>query len=159
MTGRVETTYYLGDDPRSLAVSGDGQFVYVSFGGTNVFRRFNLTTHTVDLQVAYGGIGYIAALPGMPHAIAASGGGIAIFDDDVQRSNTYPLGSVLVAGSANELFTIGGGYPAAPFARLSLDASGITNYVYEDGIVGYTETFKYQAGLIFTSGGTVFMIR
>jgi hypothetical protein len=154
--GRVETSYYLGDDPGHLAVSSDGQFVYIGFNGTNVFRRFNLATHTVDLQVELVGTANIAALPGLPHSVAVTSGGIAIFDDGVQRSNTYPFGSFAVPGSANELFTMGGGYPAAPFARLTVDASGVADYTFEDGIVGWLETFKYQAGLIFTSGGTVF---
>jgi len=154
--GRVETNYYLGDDPVHLAVSSDGQFIYIGFNGTNVFRRFNLASNTVDLQVQMGAGADIAALPGLPHSVAVSAGGVAIFDDAVQRPNTYPLGGLVVAASPNELFTMGGGYPSAPFARLALDASGVTNYTYEDGIVGVLETYKCQAGLIFTSGGTVF---
>ena len=142
--GRVETSYYLGDDPAHLAVSSDGQFIYIGFNGTNVFRRFNLTTRTIDLQVGLAGTTDVAAFPGLPHAVAVNNGGVAIFDDGVQRSNTYPFGGLLVAGSANELFTMGGGYPAAPFARLTVDASGVSDYTFEDGIVGFNETFKYQ---------------
>jgi hypothetical protein len=156
MIGRIETSYYLGDDPGYLSVSSDGQFVYIGFNGTNVFRRFNLATHTIDLQVALGNPTHIAALPGLPHSVAVNGDGIAIFDDDVERSNTYPLGDFVVAGSANELFTMAVGRPSAPFARLTVDASGVTGYTYEDGIVGYFDTVKYQAGLLFTSSGTVF---
>jgi len=150
--GRIETSYYLGDDPSHLAVSSDGQFVYIGFNGTNVFRRFNLATHTIDLEVALQNPTQIATLPGMPHSVAVTGNGTAIFDDGIQRSNTYPFGGIVLAGSANKLFAMGG----APFAILTADTSGITGYTYEDGIVGWLETFKYQAGLIFTSGGTVF---
>jgi hypothetical protein len=150
--GRVETSYYIGDDPSHLSVSSDSQFVYIGFNGTNVFRRYNLATHTVDLQVSLKNPTQIATLPGLPHSVAVTGNGTAIFDDGVQRSNTYPVGGVVLAGSADKLFAMGG----APFAILTVDTSGITSYTYEDGIVGWLETFKYQAGLIFTSGGTVF---
>ena len=155
--GRIETSYYLGNDPTHLAVSSDGQFLYIGFNGTNAFARFNVVSNMIDLEVPISSAAAgIAAVPGMPHSVAVSVGGIAIFDDGIQRSNTYPWGSFVIAGSADEFFTLGGGYPAAPFAILSADASGITNYFFEDGIVSYLETVKCQGGRIFTSRGTVF---
>jgi hypothetical protein len=155
--GRITNSYYLGNDPNKLDVSSDGRFLYVGFNATNAFARFNIASNMIDLEVPISSAaGGIAAIPGMPHSLAVSAGGVAIFDDGIQRSNTYPWGSFVIAGSADELFTLGGGYPAAPFAILSCDVSGITNYFFEDGIVGYLETVKYQDGLIFTSGGTVF---
>ena len=155
--GRVETNFYLGDDPSSLSISSDGQFIYIGFNGTNLFRRFNTASHSVDRQVTLQSPSQIAALPGLPSSVAVTAGnGTAIFDDGVQRSNIYPYGTFVVAGTANKLFVRGGGYPVAPFAILTADASGITNYTYEDGIVGYFESFKYQAGRTFTFSGKVF---
>lgn len=155
--GRVVNSFYLGDDPEHLSVSADGHFVYLTFNGTNVFRRFNLASNSVDMQVPLpGASGSIAALPGLPHSVAVSSGGVAIFDDAVQRSNTYSLGGLVVAGSAEELYTSGGGYPIAPFARLDVDATGVTNYTYVNGIVGVNDTFTTQGGLVFTSEGVVF---
>ncbi len=170
--GRVVDSYYLGNDPSSLALSCDGQFLFLGFSGTNIYERLNLATNGVDFQVSLGVDNYsgypilvdqLAAMPGQPHSVAVAAsapyGGTAevlIFDDDVQRTNFYGSGASVAAGSANELFAMGGGYPSSPFAILTVDASGITNYTYEDGIVGVNEGYKYQGGLIFTSGGTVF---
>ncbi|HEV7925684.1 MAG TPA: fibronectin type III domain-containing protein [Verrucomicrobiae bacterium] len=170
--GRVVNSYYLGNDPSSLALSADGQFLYIGFSGTNMFEQFNLATNGVDFQVSLGVDSYsgypimvdqLASLPGQPHSVAVAAsapyGGTAevlMFDDAVQRPNFYASGASVVAGSANELFAMGGGYPSSPFAVLAADASGITNFTYEDGIVGVNEGYKYQGGLIFTSGGTVF---
>lgn len=155
--GRITNSYYLGSDPNQLTLSSDGRFLYIDFTATNAFARFNIASNVIDLEVPISSAASgIAAVPGVPHSVAVSAGGVAIFDDGIQRSNTYPWGTFVIAGSANEFFTLGGGYPAAPFAILSADASGITNYFFEDGIVGYLETVKCQDGLIFTSGGTVF---
>jgi hypothetical protein len=170
--GRVVNSYYLGNDPGSLALSADGRLLYVGFHGTNLFERLNLATNGVDFQVSLGTDNYsgypilvdqLATLPGQPHSVAVAAsapyGGTAevlIFDDGVQRSNFYASGTSVVAGSANELFTMGGGYPSNPFATLTVDASGVTAYTYEDGFVGVNESYKFASGLIFTYGGTVF---
>jgi len=170
--GRVINSNYVGNDPSHLALSCDGQFLWLGFNGTNALERLNLATNGVDVQVSLGVDGYsgygiyvgqLAAIPGQPHSVAVAAsapyGGTAevlIFDDAVQRPNFYGEGSSVVAGSATELFTAGGGYPISPFAILDVDASGITNSIVEDGIVGVNEAYKYQGGLIFTSGGTVF---
>lgn len=163
--GRVINSYYIGNDPSKLAMSDDGQFLYIGYNSANAFSRFNLVSNIMDLQVELGNNTYssspyhvagLAVLPGMPHSVAVGGVGVVIYDDGYMRSNTYPLGGFVVAGSPSELFTTGGGYPSAPFAILTTDSSGITNYTFEDGIVGVNENFKYQSGLMFTWGGTVF---
>lgn len=155
--GRITDSCYLGNDPNQLDISSDGRFLYVGFNATNAFARFNIVSNMIDLEVPIGStVAGIAAVPGMPYSVAVCAGEISIFDSGIQRSNTYPTGAFILAGSANEFFTAGGG--ATPFAILSVDASGITNYTYEDSApVNYLlETIKYQNGLIFTSEGVVF---
>ena len=155
--GRIVNSYYLGNDPNQLDVSSDGQFIYLGFNKTNAFARFNTVSNMVDLEVPVGSTTDVAAVPGLPYSVAVCADGVAIFDGGVQRSNTYGLGSFVVAGSANEFFTAGGGYPSASFAILSADASGVTNYTYENAPFNYVlYTIKYQDGLIFASDGIVF---
>lgn len=165
VVGRIETNYFLGDDPQKMALSDDGQFLYAGFNGSNVVRRINLISNAVDLQIQLGNNSYynapytaadLTVIPGMPRSVVITGVGLVIFDDGIQRSNTFGLGATVVAPSPTELFTSGGGYPVAPFARLTIDPSGVTGYVFHDGLVGPSETMKYQDGLVFTSGGRVF---
>jgi hypothetical protein len=168
--GRVETSYYLGNDPSRLAVSGDGQFLYVGFNGTNAFGRFNLTSYSLDFMASLGmdtyyGLLYhayqLAALPGNPHSVAVgvnTGFGdasqVLLFDDGVERSNIFGglssySGSV-VAASGTRL------YAGSPFTRLTVDPTGVVNSDSPGGFMGLSDLLKYQAGWVFTPGGNVF---
>jgi uncharacterized repeat protein (TIGR01451 family) len=168
--GRLESSYYLGDDPNKMAVSDNGQFLYVGFNGSNVFRRFNLTSNAVDLQVPLGQDDYygwpfyaagMTVLPGMPHSVAITRAAIwqgyeptvMVFDDGIQRSNVlgipYNNSFAVRAASSSRLYT--GGY----FYRVTIDDTGVAAADGHDGLVGFFEDIKYQAGRVYTSGGTV----
>jgi uncharacterized repeat protein (TIGR01451 family) len=170
--GQIETSYYLGDNPGRMALSDDGQFLYLGFYGSNVFRRFNLTSHKVDIQASLGSHTYytwlqyyasdMAVLPGHPHSVAiaentgyGAGAQVVVFDDGVPRTNllTGVLASysgTVVATSSTRL------YAGTPFTRLSLDESGVISSDSYDGLVGLSDLIKYQEGLVFTPGGNVF---
>ena len=168
--GRVANSNYLGNSPGKLALSGDGQFLYVGFSGTNAFGRFNLGANALDFMASVGmdtyyGLPYyvnqFAVLPGEPHSVAmavSSGFGdaaqVLIFDDGVERSNTfgglYNYSGTVAAASDTRL------YAGAPFTRLDVDQTGVTNSDAHDGLMGLSDLIKYQGGFIFTPGGNVF---
>jgi len=149
-----------------MALSDNGEFLYIGFNGSNVFRRFNLASHAVDLEVSLGNHSYytwlqykvtdLAALPGNPHSVAVAeiaytqGPQVLIFDEGVQRSNALPVGGAVEPASATELFA------GPPFTRFNVNASGVTGYAAYDGLQGFYEDIKYQGGFIFTSGGRIF---
>jgi hypothetical protein len=169
--GRVETSYYIDNDPGRLALSSDGQFLYIGFGGTNAFGRFNLVSHVVDLE---GYLGYdsqyywlaehvvhLTALPGNPHSVAivenANGLNtkVQIFDDDVPRPNA--LAGVLndfpgtaTAASSTRL------YAGSPFTRMTLNASGVASHDSPSAPLANGEDMRCQGGLVFTATGKVF---
>jgi len=169
--GRVETTFYLGDDPSKMALSSDGHYLYIGFNGTNVFRRFNLTSHLVDVEgylgfdsyytwLAYNVV-HLTTIPGKPNSVAvvklAYGYDtqLQIFDDAVPRTNLLAgvlwdhQGTATAASSAHL-------YSGAPFTRLNLDSSGVVSYDNPSAPLGGNEDMKYQNGLIFTASGKIF---
>jgi hypothetical protein len=166
--GRIEATYLLGDDPSRMALSDDGQFLYLGCNGSNVFRRFNLESNLVDLVVSLGtspfsGRKYyaldLAVLPGNPHSVVVGEcppndvSRIIIFDDDVPRSQTLeiPLDpGTVVAVSSHRV------YAGSPFVRMNVNASGIGGWDFQNGLMNDGEFLKYQGGLIFTPSGKVF---
>jgi hypothetical protein len=92
-----------GSEPNVLAISDDSQFLYVGMDGTNTVKRYILPVLTPDVDFSVGTDPYegpyfaldIQVAPGAPHTIAVSRGiknlepdtegGIAIYDDGVQR--------------------------------------------------------------------------
>jgi hypothetical protein len=92
-----------GSEPNVLAISDDSQFLYVGMDGTNTVQRYILPALTPDIDFSVGTDPYdgpyfaldIQVAPGTPHTIAVSRGiknlepdtegGIAIYDDGVQR--------------------------------------------------------------------------
>lgn len=168
--GRIETNYFLGNDPNRLAVSCDGQFIYVGFNGTNAFGRFNLASKRMDFIASLGmdnhyGLAYhasqFAVLPGKPRSVAVAvntGFGdasqVLIFDDGIERSNTFgglaSYSGTVVAAAPTRL------YAGAPFTRIDVDQTGVAAFDSPGGFMGLSDLIKYQAGLVFTPGGNVF---
>jgi trimeric autotransporter adhesin len=112
-TGRITKTVSVGSEPNHLAVSDDGQFLYVSLDGSSQVKRYILPDLTLDFTVSLGAdpfFGANAALdlgvaPGSPHVWAVTSGnlgvspaaqkGIQIYDDanprgaSVGRNSTH----------------------------------------------------------------------
>ena len=102
-TGIIEDSVWVGLGPNALALSDDGQYLYVALDGSRTVRRVHLSTFTAGLEFGLGShptLGdyqakAIAVMPGAPGTIAVARmlpvflngetQGIAIFDDGVQR--------------------------------------------------------------------------
>ncbi|HZR18648.1 MAG TPA: hypothetical protein VFE51_15250, partial [Verrucomicrobiae bacterium] len=158
VVGRIETNYFLGDDPQKMALSDDGQFLYVTFYGSNVVRRFDMSTRSIGLQVSLGydlvgnkivGVN-VGVLPGQPHSYAVAAGGLRIFDDTVERTNSLHIQGPIICVSPTRLYT------GPPFTRVTLDSSGVVSSDSHDGYMGYGDDLKYNGGLVFSSSGEVF---
>lgn len=175
--GRVESSFYVGDNPGKLALSDDGQLLYVACTpqgeyGTNWVRRFVVSSRTQDLEIPLGSHSYylftyfasdLAPLPGSPRSVAVAKATaflgyypeVDIFDDGVQRSNTLPpvvpqFPMAIEAASATRL------YAATYFTRMTLDASGVRSYDVHEGLMGFLEDMKLRGGLIWSASGKVF---
>lgn len=101
--GRVERTLAVGSQPWQLALSDDGQYLYVGLDGEGAVRRVNIPSWTAELKFSLGRhpdlgpyhAGDIEVLPGRPQSVAVSRRpqnslvhSIAVFDGAVMRRDT-----------------------------------------------------------------------
>src|ERR1043165_4490376 len=78
VTGALGAATFVGSEPNKLAVSDDGQTVYVGIDGAASVRRVNMTTHTAGTQFRLGSdssgaaftAGDLAVVPGNSNAVA-----------------------------------------------------------------------------------------
>jgi DNA-binding beta-propeller fold protein YncE len=97
-TGIVEDSISTGDNPHHLAISADGQYLYVGIDAKATIRRFQLPSHSPDFDIVVGTAGsfapVFAVLPNQPGSIlVANGVTLAVFDGQVSRSQaaSYPI--------------------------------------------------------------------
>src|ERR1051325_3884976 len=102
-SGVVNSSTFIGSEPNKLALSDDGNSLYVWLDGSLSFRRFDTVTNTPGLQFSMGQDSvsgrYIArdfaVAPGNASVLAvartfinvSAPAGVAIFDNGVRRPN------------------------------------------------------------------------
>jgi Abnormal spindle-like microcephaly-assoc'd, ASPM-SPD-2-Hydin/Beta-propeller repeat len=110
-TGQVGTPKTVGTQPRQMAVSGDGQFLYIGLDGDHALGRLNLYTGNLDPATTLGSDALTGAadlraqdiqvVPGDPHTAAVSvsrpaspsEGGVDLIRDGVltgRLDNAFP---------------------------------------------------------------------
>jgi len=86
----------VGDNPKRLALSDDGRFLYVAIDGANALSRIDLASRAIDMTLEFGEqfVEDIAVLPAAPRSFVVSLGNrnyspahqtTVVFDDDVRR--------------------------------------------------------------------------
>jgi hypothetical protein len=169
-TGTASSPIAVGNEPSKLGVSDDGQFLYALLNQTAI-RRFALATQTPGLQINLGTHStygqYLATdfavMPGNAHALAVARkfgnffgpkhGGVAIFDDDVQRTfTTQPAESdsdgIEFSNSGKVLY----GYDSTTIVpnnmrKMAVGQCGVSIYNVTDPLGYYFDTgFKYEGG-------------
>lgn len=182
VTGSIGSSVTVGSEPTKLAISDNGQFLYVGLDGTGAVRRFNLASQTAELQFSLGSDPFsgpyyaddIEVLPGNPQAVAIArmyktvsprAAGVAIYDDGVQRPTTTPghfQGSNVIEFSAlsSRLYGYNGETTLFAFHRMTVDASGVSlldifDSFMGDLISGFGVDIKFDGGRIYTTTGRV----
>jgi hypothetical protein len=128
----IESYYPLDAEPQRLAVSDDGQYLYVAM--SNKIERINLNSWTTEATIpTSSSVLSMVVLPGLPQSIAVSFssggspsyGGTQVFDGTQQRMNIKPFSgpNYLVGGPNAELLY---GYDGSgTLYNLSLSPSSI----------------------------------
>src|SRR6266576_1469617 len=169
-----------GNEPNVLAISDDSQSLYVGMDGTNTVQRYILPALTPDINFSVGTDPYdgayfaldIQVAPGAPHTIAVSRGiknldpdtegGIAIYDDGVQRPTiaqgwgptTDSYDAIQWGSDGTHLYAVnnsGGG----DFYALTVNSLGVT-LVQDYGGVFWNPGrihFNKANGLIYSDDG------
>jgi hypothetical protein len=175
VTATAVTSIPVGSNPDPLAISDDGQFLYVGLRGASSVVRVDLATRTVDrtIQLGSGHRGPFFAedmvvVPNAPSRIVVSRmytsgigrhGGVVMFENVTQLPDTIyggsgsnriePLSATRMAGYNNESSERG-------VRELMVSSTGVLELnVWERLIDGYREDIKTAAGLVYGSNGTV----
>jgi DNA-binding beta-propeller fold protein YncE len=163
------------DGPRKLAMSSDGQFLYVGFDSTPVVQRVHVPSLAVDLTLQLGsdptfGANFVEDLtvnPADSRMFAVSRkrigfsprhAGVAVFDDGVQLPNTTPshTGANVIEWSDDPARIYGYNNETTEFGlrTLFVDAQGVqVTQSLNTQIIGFGVDIEYESGLVYSTTG------
>ncbi|HEX2573333.1 MAG TPA: IPT/TIG domain-containing protein [Polyangia bacterium] len=185
VTGSVLYSVPVGNDPGLLALSDNGQFLYVGLRGLPAVRRIDVAARAVDREIALGTgprgeslyAGDLEVLPGAPHSIAVARstrpagdptgqhGGVVIYDDGTARPVNTLGGSldsdrIAFADSASLLYGVDNltttSSRGPAFLSMTVNASGVSvTGSAADLIDSFDTDIVFAGGLMFTSTGPI----
>jgi hypothetical protein len=134
LNGEVVGSVYVGSEPNKMALSDNGQTMYVTLDGAYSIRRFDTTTQTPGIKFSIGRgqsvnaqdapylASDLAVVPGNADLLAVArylpgisppGTGVALYNNGVRLPNTGPGhsdGANFIAFSSSPGTLYGGGY-------------------------------------------------
>jgi hypothetical protein len=176
VSGTVKSSVSTGTDPGKLALSDDGQFLYVGLNGQASVARFTAATMTLGQTFSLGtflGIPLVAGdmqvQPGNPQVVAITRTSpsispptvdVAIYDNGVQRPNTNVMDRPDFLQFSQSASTLYGSDAASStpssFLRISVGPLGVSLIdSFFDLIPTGTINMVFDAGLIYTSSGVI----
>lgn len=176
-SGTLIDAIQVGSEPRALAISDDDQFLYVGLDGAPDVQRIDLTTRSIDLTLALGSDPFfgpyyaedLAVLAGAPSSVAVSRrrkgvsprhGGVALFDDDVQRPDATQdhTGSNRIepSGSGSLLYGYNNETTEFGLREILVTATGLQEgTVWSGRVSGFGVDIAYDGGGIFSTTGVM----
>lgn len=166
-TGALGTPIPVGSEPDRLAVTADGNFLWVALDGASAVRKVNLSTGTAGLQFGIGNnsgiyatpptVSALAALPGATDSVfVGTGNSLAIYDAGTMRGTNIntPADALQADGTRNEVYAANyNGYNVYTYSNsgltLKASASGATSGSY------YTDDLQIAGGKTYTDNGQV----
>ncbi|MDQ2891040.1 MAG: IPT/TIG domain-containing protein [Gemmatimonadota bacterium] len=162
VAGAIVWTLSLPKDIGSIAISDDGQYLYVGERGAPTVLRVALATHTIDmtvtLPISSNQPSALAVIPGHPHTFAVVRacdcspvtGALAIYDDSVPRPTTAPNGPAALAAldsmSVYGVEPIGGG-----IFTYTLGPTGVTETARV--VTAVSGPYTFIGGRVYATGG------
>lgn len=173
-SGQVVGSVTIGSEPKSLALTDDGQFLYVGLTGAGAVRRYQVSTNAAGPQWALGANqsgqplfpGRIATLPGKPNSFAVTQVGdvwyssLAVYEEGVAQTYLAPLYSsqaVDVVSSLSPGRLYYSSQAVDGLGRLSILPEGIRLLSGFGSLLGasYNNPNEFQRGLLFAPSGRV----
>lgn len=178
LTGEIGTPVFIGSEPNKLALSDDGHYLYVGLDGAAAVRRFNVISHTAELQFNLGNgfCGFYRAedmvvQKGNPNIVAISKSnsgcsprheGVSIYNNGFQLPTSTPghTGSNVIEPSNLESVIYGYNNESTEFGFrvMSMMSSGIVvTSVTPNLVSGFNTDIRFDAfsGLIYATNGAV----
>jgi len=172
----IGTSVFVGSEPKRIARSDDGQFLYVALQGAAAVRRYNVAAGAAEIQFALGSDQFfgpmyaedIAVLPGLPHTVAISTmwmglsprhAGVRIYDDGVVRPTAtaqHTGSNELEAATATTLYGANTETTEFGIRTMSVTTEGVTITQTFGGLSSFWRGDHVLAGgLLYTPGGSV----
>jgi IPT/TIG domain len=170
-SGAVTESVAVGSEPRLLALSDDGRYLYVGLNGASAVRRVTLATLAPGLQWSVGEgmvAGDLEVAPGQPGTVAVSIHrpgfspplqGVRIYDEGVARAQSSPghtgAAAIEYLESPSALY----GYDASGsfrFYTLVVDGTGAQHVQQTEGLLqGFYTDIVGAAGRVYGYDGSV----
>ncbi|MFL6438678.1 MAG: choice-of-anchor D domain-containing protein [Terriglobales bacterium] len=181
-SGSVVHSWNIGNQPNQLAVSDDGQFLYVGLDGDGKVAQLSLPSGSVIFNAGLGNdssfgkplvADALQVLPGAPHSWAVTlcgsgfspcGEGVAVFDDAVERTQTasgnqlQPDALLFVGGDSTKLFGTTLQESPSTFYVFSVNASGVSQQQALQNFSGLSlggGQLDTDGNLIYVSNGQI----
>ena len=173
-SGTVGQPVGIGSEPRKLAISDNGQFIYVGLDGAKAVRRFDVATRAPGIQFSLGGNQQtqfgpvdIAVAPGQPQTVAivrgsnpnSADGGVALYDDGVQRPNATSVFHTInvIEYSASPLILYGHNNSNSEFGfrKMAAASCGVSVLSAKGSLLSGATDFKIEDGLAYATSGRV----
>jgi hypothetical protein len=171
--GTIGTPIPVGNEPKKLARSDDGQYLYVGLDGEGAVQRVDLATQALGPKFVLGSDSFFGpyyvedmeVLPGSPQSIAVSRqykgvsprhAGVAIYDNEVQRPNATPghTGSNVIefSQSASRLYGYDNESTEFGFRRMAVDSSGVSILDMTPNLINaFSADIRFDAGRIYST--------
>lgn len=176
-TGAVGPSVFVGSEPGKLALSADGQFLYVALNGAAAVRRVQLASLTAGLQFSLGADPFFGpyrvedmeVLSSDPGAVAVSRmnagfsprhAGVAIYDEGVKLPDETPrhTGSNVIefGSSATRLYGYNNETTEFGFRRMTVGSSGVSTVDVAGGVIsGFGVDIEFDGGKVYATNGAV----
>ncbi len=174
-TAALGVPIYAGNEPNKLALSDDGQYLYVGLDGDGAIRRVNLNTQTAEIQFTLGSSSLcgkftaqdMLVLKDNPNAVVVTRRntdciphheGIVVYDDGIERPVKTPSfsGSNVIepSNSASILYGYDNASTEFAFRVMVVSSSGISVTSKTSAMIIATD-IRFDNGLIYSNYGAV----
>ena len=171
-TGSQGSPVSVGSQPSSMALTGDGNYLYVNETGASAVARLNTSSQQVEFSFPIAINNYavslrdVAAMPGSDNTIAVDSGlgpGISLWDVDpaqktaTQRGNATGgyTGTSLQFLNADSLFSFDSDTTGQEFFMYTIGASGLGGSYTTEFALNSFSAFKIRNGLAYANAGGV----
>jgi IPT/TIG domain len=176
-TGAVTGSVSVGSNPGTLAITDDGQYLYVGLLGAPTIVRVTLASLTKDIDIpvpidSFFGNAYaedIVPIPGAPHTIAAStfytsvsprNAGAYVFDDATKRISSSPshTGSnrITRGPNASRIYGYNNETTEFGFRSVVVAVDGLHEETVKGNLIGgFNVDIEYDGGYVYSTNGVV----
>jgi hypothetical protein len=159
VSGTIASSVAVGSEPNRLAVSENGQYIYVGLDGDNAVRRFDVATQTAGPQFStVTAPRDISAMPGTPNSIAVVRRSpldeVLIYDNGVPRTITkrFDVTSIAFSNSPEVLYGAQTESTGYDFSKMTVASCGVGLAKGTKGMFP-SEDIKYDNGRVYSTRG------